>query len=221
MVVGSAPVRESNLALDQVSESKFHMHILIVTSHPDIGSYTHAVVGRLVAGIEAGSANTCEVVDLATEGFDPRFTKGDYEHYHGRAEADADVLAEQRRLDRADVLVLVFPVYWWSMPATMKGWIDRVFTSGWAFIDDPEKGTTRLLGRLKGQVIAVGGSRRDTYERRGYLDAMNKEIIEGIFGFCGMGSLGLELLLPMDAAGVEEGLQRTYGIGRRLSVDPS
>ena len=47
--------------------------------------------------------------------------------------ASADVLAEQARIDRADTLVLVYPIYWWSMPALLKGWIDRVFSNGWAF----------------------------------------------------------------------------------------
>ncbi|ACL59850.1 NAD(P)H-dependent oxidoreductase [Methylobacterium nodulans] len=193
------------------------MHTLIVTAHPDKSSYTHAVVSRLVAGLETRDNDTYEVVDLIAEGFDPRFTAADNDFYDGRAEPGADVLAEQQRLDRADVLVLVFPIYWWSMPAVMKGWIDRVFTTGWAFIDDPDKGTTRLLGRLKGQVIAVGGSHRGTYDRRGYLDAIKKQILEGIFGFCGMGVIGLDLLLPMDSESENEGLQNAFEIGRRLS----
>lgn len=192
------------------------MHTLVVTAHPDKSSYTLAVVSRLVAGLETREGDTWEVVDLVAENFDPRFTVADYNHYHGRAELDADILAEQQRLDQADVLVLVFPVYWWSMPAVMKGWIDRVFLNGWAFVDDPNKGTTRLLGRLKGQVVAVGGSNQRTYERRGYLDALKKQILEGIFSFCGMEVIGLDLLLPIDPESEKHGLEEAFQIGRRL-----
>ncbi|KQT63960.1 MULTISPECIES: NAD(P)H-dependent oxidoreductase [unclassified Aureimonas] len=197
------------------------MHILIVTAHPDPRSYTHAAIARLVAGLEANPGTTHEIVDLAAEGFDPRFTATDHDHFKGRAEHGEDILFEQRRIDRADVLVLVFPVYWWSMPAVMKGWIDRVFTSGWAYIDDPETGTTRLLGRLKGQVVAIGGADRRTYERRNYLDCLNTQIVQGIFGYCGIHAAGLDLLLPLDAGSEAEGLQRAFQIGQRLSGETS
>jgi NAD(P)H dehydrogenase (quinone) len=106
------------------------------------------------------------------------------------------------------------------VPAVLKGWIDRVFTSGWAYVDDPEQGTTRLLGRLKGQVVAIGGADRGTYERRGYLDALNAQIVQGIFGYCGIQSAGLDLLLPLDATSEAAGLQRAFEIGQCLSGKP-
>ncbi|WP_152047381.1 NAD(P)H-dependent oxidoreductase [Aureimonas psammosilenae] len=193
------------------------MHTLIVVAHPDPASYSHAAVARLVAGLESVGGDTTDVLDLAAEDFDPRFTAADNDLFHGRGEPGDDILAQQRRVDRADMLVLVFPVYWWSMPAVMKGWIDRVFISGWAYVDNPEKGTTRLLGRLKGQVVAIGGVNQQTYERRGYLDALNTQIVGGIFGYCGIESVGLDLLLPIDPAGAREGLQKAYHIGQRLS----
>ncbi|KQT44593.1 NAD(P)H dehydrogenase [Aureimonas sp. Leaf454] len=197
------------------------MHILIVVAHPDPRSYTHAVIARLVAGLETEPGTTHEIVDLAAEGFDPRFTMADHDSFKGRAGHGDDIRFEQRRVDRADVLVLVFPVYWWSMPAVMKGWIDRVFTSGWAYIDDPEQGTTQLLVRLKGQVVAIGGADRGTYERRGYLDVLNTQIVQGVFGYCGIQAAGLDLLLPLDAASEADGLQRAVQIGRRLSSETS
>ncbi len=52
----------------------------------------------------------------------------DHAVHRGQASPPADVLAEQARIDRADTLVLVYPIYWWSMPALLKGWIDRVFS---------------------------------------------------------------------------------------------
>lgn len=190
------------------------MHILIVTAHPDRNSYTRAVVSSLAAGIQSVPGVTHDILDLVDAEFDPRFSSSDNDLFHGQGQVSDDVRAEQRRIDRADVIVLVFPVYWWSMPAIMKGWIDRVFISGWAFTEDPDKGITRLLGRLKGQVIAIGGADQGTYERRGYLDAMRAQIVQGIFGYCGMETLGFNLFLPSDDHERTEHLQKAFEIGR-------
>ncbi|WP_447532147.1 NAD(P)H-dependent oxidoreductase, partial [Pseudomonas aeruginosa] len=51
----------------------------------------------------------------------------------GTASPPPYVLVEQARIHPADTLVLVYPIYWWSMPALLKGWIVRVFSNGWAF----------------------------------------------------------------------------------------
>lgn len=193
------------------------MHVLVVTAHPDPWSFTHAAVSRLVEGLETVSGTTHEVLNLASGGFDPLFGQPDDDLFRMRGSTPIDVLEEQRRVDRADVLVLAFPVYWWSMPAVMKGWIDRVFIRNWAFDDDPAKKTSGLLRRLKGQVVAIGGVDRGTYERRGYLAAMDAQIVQGIFGYCGIQAVGLDLLLPIDPAGAEAGLQDAFAVGRRLA----
>jgi NAD(P)H dehydrogenase (quinone) len=67
----------------------------------------------------------------------------DVEAYRGRQALDADVQFEQTRFDRADVVYFIFPVYWWSIPAFLKGWFERVFSQGWAYKYD-EQGN--LLG---------------------------------------------------------------------------
>jgi NAD(P)H dehydrogenase (quinone) len=106
------------------------MRTLIVTAHPDSDSLTHHAAQRLsdMLGSEATS-----FAHLAQEDFDPRFTPEDRRTYvAGGGERESSIVVEQNRLDGVDHVVLVFPVYWWSMPALLKGWIDRVFVSGWA-----------------------------------------------------------------------------------------
>lgn len=195
------------------------MNILIVTAHPDPESYTHAVAARFVEGLRTVPGTTHRVLDLGSEGLDPRFGADDNETFNGRRAVAPEVVAQQRRIDEADVLVLLFPVYWWSMPAVMKGWIDRVFVSGWAFVEEPETGITRLLGRLKGRVVAIGGADHGTWERRGYLEALHTQIVQGIFGYCGMPVLGLDLLHPLEEGGAEEGLRRAFELGRQTAEE--
>lgn len=71
----------------------------------------------------------------------------DLDLYHGDARALPDeVLREQQRVERADMLVFVFPIYWWSVPALLKGWFDRVLTVNWAY-KVAEDG--RIVGNLR------------------------------------------------------------------------
>ncbi|WP_204303797.1 NAD(P)H-dependent oxidoreductase, partial [Stenotrophomonas maltophilia] len=85
----------------------------------------------------------------------------------GQASPPADVLAKQARIDRADTLVLVYPIYWWSMPALLKGWIDRVFSNGWAFDYSIGGDLRKKLQRLRVVLVGVGGADADTFERHG------------------------------------------------------
>ena len=69
---------------------------------------------------------------------------------------DIDVEAEQRVLAAADLIVLQHPVYWYSMPALLKLWIDDVFALGWAY----GKGGTALVGKSVQWVVTTGGDVR-------------------------------------------------------------
>lgn len=193
------------------------MHALIVVSHPDPGSLTHAVAARIAGGLsQANAANTFEVVDLNAEGFDPRFTASDIALHLRKKPAPADVVAEQARIDRSDALVLVYPVYWWSMPALMKGWIDRVFVNGWAYDDVPGAKVAKKLGRLPVHLVGIGGAGAGTYQRRGYGAAMKTQIDHGIFDYCGARVVTSNLLLLPDEQDVGSHLERAQAIGSGL-----
>lgn len=159
------------------------MAVLIVTAHPQSDSLTASIVDRLR---DALPADAVHIADLHAEGFDPRFTEADRITYASGRDVPPDVAAEQSRIDEATDVVLVFPVYWWSFPALLKGWIDRVFVNGWAFDVDAEAGIRRNLGRLTLHMIPVAGDTEDVYERHGYRASFETQIAHGILDFCGM-----------------------------------
>jgi NAD(P)H dehydrogenase (quinone) len=159
------------------------MHTLIVLAHPIANSYSHAIAHALKAGIETGG--TAEIADLHAEGFDPRYTEADHAHFLGGA-LPADIAKEHARVDRADALAFVFPVYWWSYPAILKGWIDRVWTGGWAYSIDPDATTKGGLKDRPTVQIRLGGSRPATYAKYGYDKAIATQQDVGIYGFCGL-----------------------------------
>lgn len=120
------------------------MQALIVHSHPEPSSFNAGLKDVAVATLQ-GLGHAVEVSDLYAEGFDPVEAP---RHYRRRANAAAFApLAEQRhawetaslasevcreidRLQRADLVILQFPLWWHAQPAMLKGWFDRVFVSG-------------------------------------------------------------------------------------------
>ncbi|MEH3156261.1 MAG: NAD(P)H-dependent oxidoreductase [Gordonia paraffinivorans] len=159
------------------------MTALVVFAHPDRDSLTHHVAKEIDAVLE-GRGVTTQIADLAAEGFDPRFSPADRRRYTDDTPLPDDVRAEHDRLDGVDDLVLVFPVYWWSMPALLKGWIDRVFVRGWAF-DDRVTPMRRLLGHLRVHLVMLAADDADGFRRRGYDTAMATQIQTGVLGYCG------------------------------------
>lgn len=193
------------------------MHALIVVAHPDPGSLSHAVAARLAEGVAlSGPDNSFEIGDIAAEGFDPRFTAADIALHLREGPPPADIAAEQARIDRADALVLVYPVYWWSMPALLKGWIDRVFANGWAYDEGPDMKLTKKLPRLPVHLVALGGASQRTYARHGYFGAMKTQIDHGIFDYCGARIVTSELLLWSETQGPISALETAAAIGRGL-----
>ena len=157
-----------------------------MTTHPDPDSLTHHLAQRLATELRSTSGPAdVELADLAAEGFDPRYTLADRHTYRVGGDYTPDVAAEQERLDRATDLVLVFPVYWWSAPALLKGWFDRVFVNGWAFGLDTEGGIVRKLDRLRIHLVPVAGDDAGVYDRHGYEQAMRTQLEHGIVDFCG------------------------------------
>ncbi len=193
------------------------MHTLIVVAHHDPRSLTHSLAAHIALGLTQADA-TVEVADLSAEGFDPRFSAADLAVHHQEAPAPADVLAEQARIDRADELVLVFPVYWWSMPALLKGWIDRVFANGWAFDFSADAKLEKKLRHLRVHLFGVGGADAGTYARHGYADAMKTQIDHGIFDYCGAQVLASELLLESETRDPAMHLQAALTFGRGLGA---
>lgn len=193
------------------------MHALIVTSHPDSASLTHAIAAQVAQGItESNTQHSFEIADLASEGFDPRFTQADAALLLKKAEPSPDVATEHARIDRADALVLVYPIYWWSLPGLLKGWIDRVFTNGWAYDENPDGKVMKKLQRLQVHLVAIGGADMRTYARHGYFGAMKMQIDHGIFGYCGARVATSELLLASDSGFPGSHLDAAYAIGGKI-----
>lgn len=191
------------------------MHALIVVAHHDPRSLSQSIAAQIAQGL-ADTGHTFELADLWAEDFDPRFGAADFAVHHRAAPAPADVAAEQARIDRADALVLVYPVFWWSMPALLKGWIDRVFANGWAFDFTADAPLLKKLQHLQVHLVGMGGADRSTYDRHGYGAAMKIQMDHGIFDYCGAQVMTSELLLESETQDPQVHLQEARQLGRSL-----
>jgi len=196
------------------------MRLLTVFAHPFQTKYPSAVMAAFHDPlIEAGCI--VDILDLHAEGFDPRFTAEDHAHFWG-GPIPAEIGTAHERVNGADRLAFIFPVYWWGMPALMKGWIERVFTQGWAYqfgdgIEDRGKGAkSSLLGNKPTVLIGIAGSKQSTYEKYGYDAAMRAQIDVGTFAYCGIKDVQSHLIF--DVEGDHNADKRAVGLDRMRDI---
>lgn len=108
-----------------------------------------------------------------------------------------DVSDEQAKLARADALIVQFPLWWYGMPAMLKGWFDRVFVSGYAFGIDPQSGRRLRFeqGPFVGEralVVTTLGDRPHAIGPRGKSGELQEllfGLLHGTFAYTGMSVL--------------------------------
>jgi NAD(P)H dehydrogenase (quinone) len=120
------------------------MQALIVHCHPEPRSF-NAALTAVAARTLRQRGHQVEIADLYAEGFDPVagpahycsrqdpktfFALGEQRHASKADALPAEVRREIARLERADLVVLQFPIWWHAQPAMLKGWFDRVFVNG-------------------------------------------------------------------------------------------
>lgn len=155
------------------------MNVLIVYAHPEPRSLNGSLKDVAVAHLRA-QGHQVQVSDLYAMQWKATVDQDDDTAYSPDARFDpagdslralqnhrqsADIAAEQAKLRWADVLILQFPLWWFSMPAILKGWVDRVYACGFAYgvgeHSDTHWGDRYGEGTLAGKramlVVTVGG----------------------------------------------------------------
>ena len=150
------------------------MKVLVVLAHPNPDSFSHAIVDRVVCAL-ANREHSVSVIDLYGLDYSTALTRAELVAYPTSEPAiDPMVIEHTRLIQECSTIVFVYPTWWSSMPAILKGWIDRTMLPGVAFSVDPETlklqpGLTnvrRLIGittfggpRLASLVVRDNGSK--------------------------------------------------------------
>jgi putative NADPH-quinone reductase/1,4-dihydroxy-2-naphthoate octaprenyltransferase len=126
----------------------------------------------------------CEttLIDVSILAFDPDVRSAN----PGRQALEPDLAAARAALDAAQHLVFVYPTWWGVYPARLKGFIDRLFTAGWAFADI--EGGARYDGLLKGKTaeLITTMDTPDVVYRRIYGAPGHRALARATLGFCGI-----------------------------------
>lgn len=195
------------------------MHVLTVVDHPNPKSLTHALADRFDAGAR-DAGHTVERADLHAEGFDPRWRLDDLAQFEGGA-VPAEIRAEQERIERCDAVCLAFPLFWFGMPAMMKGWVDRVWTYGWAYdqVGDP---TLSLQRSRIGVLLVPAGGNPNHWEPHGLRPAMETIWRTGTMGYFGLSDQRVHILAGSEGSDARRAglLNEAYDAGRALSPAP-
>jgi NAD(P)H dehydrogenase (quinone) len=195
------------------------MHILTVLCHPSPASFSHSVAQCFNDGARS-VGHTVEVADLYAERFDPVMTERDLQQFDGIAMPEA-IQREQARIERADALCLVYPVWWYGMPAMMKGWFDRVWSAGWAYHWQHDPEGSLLNARPCTMLIPLGASDKQL-QRWGYRDEIEHLWRYGVLGYCGVDPIRIELLTDsaFDSGTHARHLEVATAAGRAIGNDP-
>jgi len=120
----------------------------IVFAHPYEGSYNHAILDRLTTDFDQQSSSY-QIIDLYADDFNPAFTKAELRLF-GRGESlDPLVKKYQTIIDASDELIFIFPIWWYNVPAIIKGFFDKVMLKGFAYSEDDQGTTAGLLDHIK------------------------------------------------------------------------
>ncbi len=105
------------------------MRVLLVHCHPRTDSLSAALADASQAILEA-AGHVVERRDLYAENFPPAVTAEAHRRYMDFSANQQGVEADVAQLQRAEALLLVYPTWWYGMPALLKGWFDRVWVPG-------------------------------------------------------------------------------------------
>ncbi|OCB76958.1 NAD(P)H dehydrogenase [Flavobacterium piscis] len=159
------------------------MKNLIVYAHPNSGSLNHFFKQTVLESLQE-SGEEIAVRDLNEINFNPVLSLDDMNGQRMGTVAD-DVKTEQDFITWADRIIFIYPIWWTGMPAIMKGYIDRVFSYGFAYRYDQgvQKG---LLTGKKTIIINSHGKSNAEYEAMGMDKALILTSDTGIFTYSGL-----------------------------------
>ncbi len=177
------------------------MKVLIVHAHPEPKSFSTALKSVAMEEFESGG-HEVRVSDLYAMHFNPVASANDFtiradpdycvyalEQRHGvKTQSLAeDIQAELQKLLWCDLLVLNFPVFWFSTPAILKGWLDRVFVSGVTYGGKRFYERGGLNGKRALISVTLGGQEHmfDHDGIHGPLQLMLKHLLQGTLAYTG------------------------------------
>ena len=170
-------------------------NILIINGHPDKESFCFALAESYKKGADVAKSN-CKLVHLIDLDFNPILTFG----YRKISELEPDLVQMQQDILWADHLVFVYPNWWSTFPALLKGFIDRVFVPNFAFKyrENSPFWDKLLKGKTARLIVTM-----DTPKWYYWLinkSAGHNAMKVGVLEFCGIRPVNISVFSPIKSA---------------------
>lgn len=166
--------------------------ILIINGHPDENSFNTALAEAYKKGAISSGAEVQELT-LRNLSFNWNLAHG----YNKRTELEPDLLAAQEKIKWADHLVWIYPVWWGSYPALLKGFIDRTFLPGFAFQKRPNSVWWDKLLTNKSARIICTLDQPAWYYYLYYGQPSTNAMKKLTLNFCGISPVGVSTIGPI------------------------
>ncbi len=158
-------------------------NVLVIYGHPQTPkSFNFDLKEQLVQALSLKGHNVI-VRDLYQINFNPLLSTNDLSNIHNNS-FSKDIVQEQDYITKSNIIIFIYPIWWAGQPAIIKGYIDRVFSYGFAYVNKNGK-ITGLLTNKKVVILNSHGNGFNIYDTEGFYDAMRLVIDKGIFAFCG------------------------------------
>lgn len=198
------------------------MKVFIVYCHPSEDSFTRYVRDAFIRGI-VDAGHEYVLSDLYAMGFRTDMSEQEYlrdANYTTEPPLAADVLAEQEKVNSADAVAFIYPVFWTEAPAKLVGWFDRVWTYGFAYGERTMKTLDKAL------FLVTAGNKMERLVQFGLLDSMKKVMLgDRLFNRVRTSDFvvfdGMTKKLESRLEHWDTNLQTAYEKGRELFADPS
>lgn len=191
------------------------MNVLVIVSHPRKNSLTFQVADRFVQGL-AEAGHDYEILDLHEIGFDPVLQGVDEPDWSLEHQLfSPEIETEMQRLKRHDAVAFIFPIWWWHLPAMLKGYVDRVLNNGFAY------GSNKLHHQHM-LWIGLAGVSKQQMQKRNYDESITHLLNVGIADYCGVPYSKVEFLyetLDSKPEHYEMLLDRAHHLGVNYAKD--
>lgn len=159
-----------------------------IWAHPRTNSLTAQIVGSMKTYAQEKNLIVSEL-DLYRSNFNPVMHEIDEPKWDDiNYQYTEEVINLFESLRDVDTLFIVFPVWWYSFPAILKGYIDRVWTNGLAY----GKGNRLPVNKMRW--VALTGETAEAFEKKGNYEYMRHVMIESLSQYCGVEDVSVDFL---------------------------
>lgn len=158
------------------------MKFLIIDSHPYSESFNRQLTKRISEVVK--DKHEVDILNLVEDGFNPVMDAPSLKLFSSGKSADPKVESYQSKINEADCLVFAFPIWWSTMPAVLKGFLDKVFLYGYAYVYS-ESGALEGMLRKQAVVITTMETPNSVFDEM-MNNPVKNQFINATLGTCGI-----------------------------------